>query len=113
MVFARPRLLMGLQPYMRATNRTPYIQVTLQTRRLLSTSTCSHAQHAPANHNPGERLHHHNDITAPTNGAQGKEVDPYKDGPGALDKAVHLFFFTEIIRGMVPVLSFLPRCQVF
>lgn len=29
----------------------------------------------------------------------GKEYDPYKDGPSALDKAVHLFFFTEIIRG--------------
>lgn len=29
----------------------------------------------------------------------GKEVDPYKDGPSALDKAAHLFFFTEIIRG--------------
>jgi hypothetical protein len=28
----------------------------------------------------------------------GKEIS-YKDGPSALDKAVHLFFFTEIIRG--------------
>lgn len=25
--------------------------------------------------------------------------DPYKGGPSAIDKAVHLFFFTEIIRG--------------
>ncbi|EIW61661.1 NADH dehydrogenase Fe-S protein 8 [Trametes versicolor FP-101664 SS1] len=30
----------------------------------------------------------------------GKDYDPYKDGPSAIDKAVHLFFFTEIIRGM-------------
>jgi NADH dehydrogenase (ubiquinone) Fe-S protein 8 len=30
----------------------------------------------------------------------GKELNPYKDGPSAIDKAVHLFFFTEIIRGM-------------
>ncbi|KAI0832646.1 NADH dehydrogenase Fe-S protein 8 [Trametes gibbosa] len=30
----------------------------------------------------------------------GKDYDPYKDGPSAVDKAVHLFFFTEIIRGM-------------
>ena len=29
----------------------------------------------------------------------GKDFDPYKDGPSAIDKAVHLFFFTEIIRG--------------
>lgn len=27
------------------------------------------------------------------------EVDPYKGGPSAIEKAVHLFFFTEIIRG--------------
>ena len=25
--------------------------------------------------------------------------NPYKDGPSAIDKAVHLFFFTEILRG--------------
>lgn len=29
----------------------------------------------------------------------GKNYDPYKDGPGAIDKAVHKFFFTEIVRG--------------
>ena len=28
-------------------------------------------------------------------------VNPYKGGPSALEKAVHLFFFTEIIRGML------------
>ncbi|KAF9651064.1 NADH-quinone oxidoreductase [Thelephora ganbajun] len=31
--------------------------------------------------------------------------DPYKGGPSAIDKAVHLFFFTEIIRGMWIVLE--------
>ncbi|CDO73767.1 hypothetical protein BN946_scf185015.g95 [Trametes cinnabarina] len=35
----------------------------------------------------------------------GKDFDPYKDGPSAVDKAVHLFFFTEIIRGMWIVLE--------
>ncbi|KAI9000802.1 NADH dehydrogenase Fe-S protein 8 [Trametes punicea] len=35
----------------------------------------------------------------------GKDYDPYKDGPSAIDKAVHLFFFTEIIRGMWIVLE--------
>ena len=29
----------------------------------------------------------------------GKYVDPYKNGPSALDKAAELFFFTEILRG--------------
>ncbi|KAF8592748.1 NADH dehydrogenase iron-sulfur protein 8 [Ramaria rubella] len=39
-------------------------------------------------------------------GIQGTEIEaenyvnPYKSGPSAVDKAVHLFFFTEIIRGM-------------
>jgi hypothetical protein len=30
------------------------------------------------------------------------DADPYKDGPSAIDKAVHLFFFTEILRGPCP-----------
>jgi hypothetical protein len=30
-----------------------------------------------------------------------KNVDPHKYGPSAIDKAVHLFFFTEILRGML------------
>lgn len=34
-----------------------------------------------------------------------KDMDPYKNGPSAIDKAVHLFFFTEIIRGMWIVLE--------
>ncbi|KAI0033748.1 NADH-quinone oxidoreductase [Vararia minispora EC-137] len=29
-----------------------------------------------------------------------KDVDPYKGGLGALDKAVHMFFLTEIMKGM-------------
>lgn len=36
----------------------------------------------------------------PTNPGDDIYVDKYKGGPSALDKAVHLFFFTEIIRGM-------------
>jgi NADH dehydrogenase (ubiquinone) Fe-S protein 8 len=37
-----------------------------------------------------------------TQGAEAepdKYINPYKGGPSAVDKAVHLFFFTEIIRG--------------
>ena len=29
----------------------------------------------------------------------GKYVNPYEGGPSALEKAAHLFFFTEIARG--------------
>jgi len=35
----------------------------------------------------------------------GKYVNPYKGGPSALDKAMELFFFTEIVRGMWIVLE--------
>jgi NADH dehydrogenase (ubiquinone) Fe-S protein 8 len=31
--------------------------------------------------------------------ATSNDLNPYKGGPSALEKAVHLFFFTEIIRG--------------
>lgn len=30
-------------------------------------------------------------------------IDPYSGGPSALDKAVHMFFFTEIVRGALRV----------
>jgi len=36
---------------------------------------------------------------------QGKYVNPYQGGPSALEKAAHLFFFTEIVRGMWLVLE--------
>lgn len=29
----------------------------------------------------------------------GENKDPYHGGPSAIEKAVHLFFFTEILRG--------------
>ncbi|KAF8351655.1 NADH-ubiquinone oxidoreductase 23 kDa subunit [Amanita rubescens] len=109
MAFARSQLLVGLQPYMRAANASPHLRATLQTRRLLSSSTCSHAQHAPANQNhagnTGEHSHRHNHTTPQVQNTEGTEVDPYKDGPSALDKAVHIFFFTEIVRGMWVVLE--------
>ena len=34
----------------------------------------------------------------------GKYVNPYEGGPSALEKAAHLFFFTEIVRGAFTVL---------
>ena len=47
-----------------------------------------YAQHAPG-HN------HAHEGPASIN----EEVEPYKGGASAIDKAVHLFFFTEILRG--------------
>ena len=40
----------------------------------------------------------------------GKYVNPYEGGPSALEKAAHLFFFTEIVRGAFTLLpmSFPP-----
>jgi len=34
-------------------------------------------------------------------GGPDKYVNPYEGGPSALEKAAHLFFFTEIVRGSV------------
>ncbi len=36
----------------------------------------------------------------------GKFVNPYKGGPSALEKAAHLFFFTEIVRGSFNVAAY-------
>ena len=51
----------------------------------------AYATPAPDHHN-----HKHEHKSPPT---QCTSVDPYANGPSAIDKAVHLFFFTEIIRG--------------
>jgi hypothetical protein len=32
---------------------------------------------------------------------QGVHVNPYKDGPSALDKAMTSFLFTELVRGEI------------
>lgn len=84
-------------------------RTTLVARRLISNSTCCYAEHSNYSHRPkvspslssglDERsghTHHRSDVEYD---AQGNEINPYKNGPSALDKAVHLFFFTEIIRG--------------
>ena len=39
-----------------------------------------------------------------------KYVDPYKNGPSALDKAADLFFFTEILRGTCNLCSHSLHC---
>ena len=79
-------------------------------RRWLASSPARSAQVDPF---AGDPKHTHDHLHAPAGvrspslktatftaaDEPGRDVDPYKGGPGALEKAVHLFFFTEILRG--------------
>ena len=90
----------------------------LLARRLISTSPCRHAvdPHTKRTEthdylpelieprSPGIKTAMYTAADEP-----GTDFDPYKDGPSAIDKAVHLFFFTEIIRGAPPVSGSFPR----
>lgn len=108
MSFAR---IVGLQPriLVAATRQSPTTATIA--RRLLSSSSCSHAQHTQGmglQSNLNERHGRHNHSPTPQYDVQGLEVNPYKNGPSAIDKAVHIFLFTEIIRG-IPFVS----CKLF
>jgi NADH dehydrogenase (ubiquinone) Fe-S protein 8 len=72
-------------------------------RRLLSTSACAHAEHNLQSKLSDTKLR----PVQPQTTQQPLEGDPYRRGPSAIDKAVHLFFFTEILRG-IPVDSSKP-----
>jgi len=93
MSFTRPRVLLGLQLRVQTSSGPSSVRAALLAQRLLSSSTRSQAEHA-------QGPHHHNHI--PTAGVN--DVNPYKDGPTSIDKAVHLFFFTEILRGNLTLL---------
>src|SRR6267154_5605853 len=104
MSFARPRLALGLSPRILATPRSSALPSSLIAYRNIHSTRCSHAEPLE---NPG-RLEGPISIRSPLGAGSltakdepGKDIDPYKDGPSAIDKAVHLFFFTEIIRGML------------
>ena len=104
MAFARARVAPRLAPYLSASLRTRTPEFAFVARRMLSNSRCSNAEHtsqqSPTHLTSAE-------IRSPPLGTGtmtaanelGKSVNPYKGGPSAIDKAVHLFFFTEIIRG--------------
>ncbi|KAG5728485.1 hypothetical protein E4T56_gene19572 [Termitomyces sp. T112] len=111
MSFARARLVVGLQPRILA-SRTPSLRSAVLAHRLLSNSAVLRAKHShpPNSHddlksNLSEHLDHHAPSPEPIYDAHGNELNPYQNGPSAIDKAVHLFFFTEIIRGMWIVLE--------
>jgi NADH dehydrogenase (ubiquinone) Fe-S protein 8 len=103
MSFARPRLALGLSPRIPARQRSTALSSSILAYRNIHSSRCSHASPLET---PG-RLEGPVSIKSPPLGAgsftakdePGKDIDPYRDGPSAIDKAVHLFFFTEIIRG--------------
>ncbi|KAF8204743.1 NADH-ubiquinone oxidoreductase 23 kDa subunit [Pholiota molesta] len=112
MSFSRTRLVLGLQPRLVLAPHANTIRSAVAARRLISHSSCSHAQHDQNKQTLDqlyskidERHSHNAHILPPEVDAQGNELNPYRNGPSALDKAVHLFFFTEIIRGMWIVLE--------
>ncbi|KIP12763.1 hypothetical protein PHLGIDRAFT_17514 [Phlebiopsis gigantea 11061_1 CR5-6] len=74
----------------------------LVARRLLSTHSSQRAQPVQ----PDNVLHTPHSRSPSVNSAlPGQYTSPYAGGPSALEKAVHLFFFTEILRGMWIVLE--------
>ena len=50
-----------------------------------------------------EHAHNHSHSVASASSSSDNYVNPYK-GQSALDKAVHLFFFTEILRGKLKIM---------
>ncbi|KAG6842054.1 hypothetical protein C0991_003580 [Blastosporella zonata] len=104
MNFLRPRLVVGLQPRILIAPRSTSVRAAITAHRLLSTSAVLRAIPPNSYHALQSGLeargHGHNPAPEPIFDAHGKELDPYQNGPSSLDKAVHLFFFTEILRGM-------------
>jgi len=115
MSLARQRLALGLASRLRALPRSHSAHSSLIAYRSLSTTLRrSHAEPIHVKH--GEPAHGHRldpvglksphgTATLTAEDEPGKDVNPYKGGPSAIDKAVHLFFFTEILRGMWIVLE--------
>lgn len=83
------------------------LQKTSRLLPIVYRSTSARYLHAEPLERPG-RLEGPHSIKSPPLGTgtlaakdePDKDIDPYKNGPSAIDKAVHLFFFTEIIRGI-------------
>jgi hypothetical protein len=115
MSFARQRLALGVSSHLRALPRLNSAHSSLVAHRLLSTTPRrSHAEPINVKHvephlghrldPPGLRSPHGTALTAEDE--PGKYVNPYAGGQSAIDKAVHLFFFTEILRGANIVMAY-------
>lgn len=108
MSFARQRLALGVASRLRALPRlNPALLPHTFYRHLSTTSHCLHAEPVNVKHEELLKGHHLDtsglrspqETAALTGGEPGQYVNPYQHGPSAIDKAVHLFFFTEILRG--------------
>lgn len=109
MSLARTRLAIKAAPRLQAPTRLASAHSSLIAYRLLSTTARrSHAEPVNIKHQdtfPGHRVDPpgfkspQGTATYTAANEPGKELNPWKGGPSAIDKAVHLFFFTEIIRG--------------
>lgn len=92
--------IIGLQP--RILTVTARQCLSNNPRRLISSSSCSRTRHAPypnLQSDLDEKVNRNRAHAAQEHGSLDPAVDPYKNGPSAIDKAVHLFFLTEILRG--------------
>lgn len=83
--------------------------VSAGTRRLISDSPSSRAQHAEPSRRDQtddivDELVHINGVDSTTSAAPVSNRNPYKHGQSALDKAGHFFFFTEILRGTLSLI---------
>ncbi|KAF7352498.1 hypothetical protein MVEN_01214700 [Mycena venus] len=110
MPFLQPRLLVPVGVF-RSIAAT-HARALPISRRLQSTHTHRQPQSTPNYLESADGLisdltirKHHRERTPRKFDAHGNELDAYKGGPSAIDKAVHLFFFTEILRGMWIVLE--------
>ncbi|KAI0303955.1 NADH-quinone oxidoreductase [Russula brevipes] len=97
---------LGLSTRLLMPQATGTTSISLVSLRHISTSQrTSEAQ--PAHNHSHDSANH---VRSPQLGTgihstPGKYVNPYAGGPSALEKAAHLFFFTEIVRGMWLVLE--------
>jgi len=93
MSFARPGLSITFSTSLRVLPRARFLKPSLPYRAITSSAQRHYAEplHAQATRTGTGNVTKH---------GEDKFVDPYKDGPSAIDKAVHFFFFTEILRGM-------------
>ena len=106
MAFVRhPSLGLSTRFLLSRTIGTP--SVALVSLRHLSTSRptlqAQPVHHDPASHGKSPRLE---TGVYSARDEQDKYVNPYKGGPSALEKAAHLFFFTEIVRGSSTIVAY-------
>ncbi|THV08282.1 NADH-quinone oxidoreductase [Dendrothele bispora CBS 962.96] len=103
MSLARQQLAVWLTPRLKQFSFSPSSLSVIQ--RSISTSRCTHAEHDEHHrtetlHSDMKLLHNRKGPKAPLYADRSGDLAKYKNGASAIDKAVHLFFLTEIFRGM-------------